>query len=166
MSVKHFISRLAILVVGCALTSASVINRSAGNTSDVAHFFNQCQRFSIGATFNGIPDNGPNLALSAEGSCEDYLKDVVCSYMYLNRCYNFDFKNGLVPANGDGNFYNVCRNCRVNEPLRAGWLFCDCYVAKVTGGFTKVPVEANLEDHLYVNFLGILSCPGNEGHWC
>jgi hypothetical protein len=40
---KHLNSLVALLAVGCALTSASVINRDASNTSDAFHFFNECQ---------------------------------------------------------------------------------------------------------------------------
>jgi hypothetical protein len=105
--------------------------------------------FSIGTTFNGIPDsrNPKNTAISAEGRCEDAHKNIVCTYMWLNRCYNNDFNGRLVPVfNGAGNFANSCHGCYVNDLLRAGWLFCNCSMRHdETGAMgTMVQVEANL----------------------
>lgn len=83
--------------------------------------------FSIGERFNGAYDEDHNRQLSAEGYCEDEHKTIVCSYMSLNRC--FDNANGrLIPNTmGTGRFYNNCRNCHADDPLQAGWLFCDCW---------------------------------------
>lgn len=73
----------------------------------------------------------------------DERKNVVCTYMWLNRCYNNNLGGQLIPANGDGHFANTCKNCRANDPRRAGWLFCDC--AMLTGeNVITVPVEVNL----------------------
>jgi len=102
--------------------------------------------FSIGQAFNGIPDasNFSNRAVSAEGNCEDKNRNVVCTYMWLNRCYDNDYKGNLVPvSDGTGIFANTCDNCRANNPLRVGWLFCDCYKS-TPGGVIKVRVETNM----------------------
>ena len=151
MLLKSWVSIATTLGVGCALASASVIHRDTSNATAVAHFFNECQcrscstlqaaydrryavintrtAFSIGATFNALADEAKpsNTALSAEGNCEDARKNVVCTYMWLNRCYN-NVEGHLVPNfHGQGDFANLCKNCRANDPLRAGWLFCDCW---------------------------------------
>ncbi|KAB5566793.1 hypothetical protein GE09DRAFT_1056276 [Coniochaeta sp. 2T2.1] len=143
---KYLSQILSILAAGCALASAAaVVNRNATDATEVSHFINECQSWSVGINFNGVPDVPTwHWSLSADGwECQDRNKNLVCSYLFLSRCFNNDYAGRIVPSSfGDGTFADTCQKCRL-DPAFPGMLFCIC--DKITdSGLVKVRVGVNL----------------------
>ncbi|KAB5566762.1 hypothetical protein GE09DRAFT_1056252 [Coniochaeta sp. 2T2.1] len=143
--IKYLSQILLILAAGCALASAAaVVNGNATNTTEISHFINECQSWSVGINFNGMPDVPTwHWSLSADGwECEGKNKNLVCSYLFLNRCFDNDYAGRIIPTFGNGTFADTCQKCRLDDAL-PGMLFCIC--DKITdSGLVKVRVGVNL----------------------